>query len=983
MIKADKIIQRSSVEFNRLRGNESLKLLLSLITIDPTLGGLIIFGHTGTGKSEFLRSFQNIKLPIQTIFNCPYHCSPSQGNLCSSCKRVIQNKTELNLQFVDTPIKKLPSTAPIEAIVGSLNFNLEFRSGILGHVNNGYLLIDDFHLVPRNSLNVIIDAWENQLNVVQRSSISVSHPSKFCLIASARANHHQISPAILDKFAFSYFIHYDNSIQERMDIININIEDHRGKLIDKFPASNHFSENFLLAIKNAKNNLSLISISKGKLSYIAQLCAKTEVQGQRADITLAKGARALASFLNKEEVTKEDIDLIAPFVLGHRITEEKKEILLDSLVNEHDSQKNENIQKSKIKKESKQIPLKRNSVKKVRERISKVGNSLALFFCLVLCLLILINLFANPDVLTVLISSIIVIGIWILILYRALRKRQEIMEQYGIKQNYDNIKPNLDSFSNVKEFRISAKTREEKKKANKDIILDIEEDYSRLGKIKRFIGLQRRRGMISLTDRQKYWLNLLGISILVIYLVFFYFLLFFLPVEFFASIILFISCLSMIGYVIQALRKQYRVRRVADIGASPNETSRSLGVKGIGSHTSFQDQSKNKERSSFQEYEENLANRLVDLDVIPNQTEKQMGIHLFQKKSSKELDKPSFKVKTDFLPTINRNMDSKHRTNVGKRALSISSVSSGRVIGSQSYKDFPKNIHIMATIYNSILRQFRRGRRKYELPLSVELDDIREKVFHARVSATIIFVLDLSESISSAINAVSASVTWLSRQAYLYRDRVGVVAMKGTQGIVIQTPTSNLNLIKRKIQKLRVSGSTPLAGGLQKAIDLIKIDRIQNKNETIPMIILITDGAANIPLITDPKTKITRKTPLKKLGINRAVKMAIKDCLYMAQLIKREKISLTIFTTNLEAKESFQVDMQTGKLSSSKKLEVLLYENNLVRTRRFISLWSSMLLQAIQEITHGHLFYISRYRPQLNLETLRVARAEILSILNK
>lgn len=488
--------------------------------------------------------------------------------------------------------------------------------------------------------------------------------------------------------------------------------------------------------------------------------------------------------------------------------------------------------------------------------------------------------------------------------------------------------------------------------------------------------------MISLTDRQKYWLNLLGISILVIYLIFFYFLILYLPVEFFASIILFISCLAMIGYVIQALRKQYRIKRVADIGASPNETSRNLGIKGVGSHISFQTQSKYEEGSAFEEYEENLANRLSDLDLIPNKTEIYAGKHLFNLNSSKELEKTSFKVKTDFLPTIDTKMDFKQRMNVGKRALSISSISSGRVIGSQLYKDFPKNIHIMATIHNSLLRQFRRGKRKCELPLSIKLDDIREKVFQARVSATIIFVLDLSESISSAINAVSASVTWLSRQAYLYRDRVGVVVMKGTQGIVIQTPTSNLNLIKRKIQKLRVSGSTPLAGGLQKAIDLIKLDRIQNKNETIPMIILITDGAANIPLITDPKTGIARKTPLKKLGINRAVKMAIKDCLYMAKLIKREKISLTIFTTNLEAKESSKAGIQTARFSSSKKLEILLCENNLVKTRRFISSWSSMLLRTIQEITQGHLFYISRYRPQLNLETLRVARAEILSILN-
>ena len=149
------------------------------------------------------------------------------------------------------------------------------------------------------------------------------------------------------------------------------------------------------------------------------------------------------------------------------------------------------------------------------------------------------------------------------------------------------------------------------------------------------------------------------------------------------------------------------------------------------------------------------------------------------------------------------------------------------------------------------------------------------------------------------------------------------------------------------------------------------------------MIILITDGAANIPLITDPKTGITRKTPLKKLGFNRAVKMAIDDCLYIAQILKKEKISLTIFTTNLETPESFYGETKTLKNTSINDLKLILNENNLVRTRRFISLWSSMLLQAIQEITNGHLFSLSRYQPQLNHETLRIARAKILSLSNK
>ncbi len=81
-------------------------------------------------------------------------------------------------------------------------------------------------------------------------------------------------------------------------------------------------------------------------------------------------------------------------------------------------------------------------------------------------------------------------------------------------------------------------------------------------------------------------------------------------------------------------------------------------------------------------------------------------------------------------------------------------------------------------------------------PLKIGKEDVREKLLESRMSATIIFVVDLSQSVVRNIDTISKTIDWLSRQAYLYRDRIGLVALKGVKGVVIQQPTANLFLVK-------------------------------------------------------------------------------------------------------------------------------------------------------------------------------------------
>jgi len=443
---------------------------------------------------------------------------------------------------------------------------------------------------------------------------------------------------------------------------------------------------------------------------------------------------------------------------------------------------------------------------------------------------------------------------------------------------------------------------------------------------------------------------------------------------------LFSLSLLTIRFIAQDSRKEWRIRRVADVGASPQETSKSLGEEGIGSHI-FPIESSDISSKVPELYTNELIDKLVDLKLLDEKNTENVSVKkLIPITATRDLKRNSLKVVADNLPLARTQIDAKVRSRKGKRAQSLTSLQTGRIIGHKPFKDYPRNIHILATIRNALIRNYREHKLKSKKGISIELADIREKTFCTRVSASIIFVLDLSESITNVINVVSSSVNWLSRQAYLYRDRVGVVILKGTQGVVIQPPTSNLNLVMRKLRDLHVSGSTPLAGGLQKAIELIKLDRIRSKNETIPVIILITDGAANIPLLADPITGITRNVPLTNLGIDRAVVMAIEDCISLAHQIKNKRISLIIFSTNITGAEQLARISEGEPQRKLDFLNSLLIKPKLFGERKFIQLWSYVLLRAMQEISKGYYYNLSLTRSfDLNLETLRIARAEILS----
>jgi hypothetical protein len=180
--------------------------------------------------------------------------------------------------------------------------------------------------------------------------------------------------------------------------------------------------------------------------------------------------------------------------------------------------------------------------------------------------------------------------------------------------------------------------------------------------------------------------------------------------------------------------------------------------------------------------------------------------------------------------------------------------------------------------------------------LSILPVDVREKQMVYRAPLTIVFTLDLSESMFQNVDTIKEVMLKLHNDAYRYRDKVGIVTFKEMGAAVIQYPTTNLKMVASKLQQLRLSGFTPLATGMSKALEVLKESKRRDIS-TIPTMVIVTDGDTNVPLRRDLRTGEVREFGLMDTSFYRFEDEAIKDVTSVCELIKRENVYTVVVNT--------------------------------------------------------------------------------------
>jgi len=318
-------MERIVFPFTAFVNQEELKLALILLAINPKIGGLLIKGEKGTGKSAMVRALADLLPPIRVVADCPFNCNPDNpAEMCDICRERFAKGEKLPVVEKKMQVVTLPLSASIDAVVGSLDIEKVlkeglrgFQPGILAKANRNILYIDEVNLLPDHIVDAILDAAAMGWNYVEREGVSISHPSRFILVGSMNPEEGELRPQLLDRFALCVVVESVKDPKLRAEIIRRNLEFAQDPLAfrEKWKSK---QEEMRKRIIKARELLPKVSISDRILLLIATLCKRLEVDGHRPDIVIAMTAKTIAAWNGRTEVSEEDVKLAAKLALSHR-----------------------------------------------------------------------------------------------------------------------------------------------------------------------------------------------------------------------------------------------------------------------------------------------------------------------------------------------------------------------------------------------------------------------------------------------------------------------------------------------------------------------------------------------------------------------------------------------------------------------------------------------------------------------------------------
>ncbi len=312
--------------FSALIGQERMKTALLLNAVDPTIGGVLISGHKGTGKSTAVRALAQILPEIEGVADCPYHCSPEDSDsLCENCIQRLESGDSLPRGQQSMPLVELPLSATEDRVVGTLHIEhalktgeRRYEPGLLAAANHGILYVDEVNLLDDHLVDILLDAAASGINIVEREGISYTHPARFMLIGTMNPEEGELRPQFLDRFGLSVTVTGLSALEMRQAIVRQRIAFDRDPktFVDQWRPMEDLLTRQVTA---ARKKVSSIQFSNQMVKMAVRLSIELEIQGHRSDIAILKTARALAALLEKDVIEAAHIAEAARYVLPHRM----------------------------------------------------------------------------------------------------------------------------------------------------------------------------------------------------------------------------------------------------------------------------------------------------------------------------------------------------------------------------------------------------------------------------------------------------------------------------------------------------------------------------------------------------------------------------------------------------------------------------------------------------------------------------------------
>ena len=318
--------------FTAIVGQEEMKLALQLNVIDPKIGGVMIMGDRGTGKSTTIRAIADLLPEIEIVKDDPFNSHKSDLDLMGNeVKTAIQNGETLETEFIKIPMVDLPLGATEDRVCGTIDIEKAltegvkaFEPGLLAKANRGLLYVDEVNLLDDHLVDILLDSAASGWNTVEREGISIRHPARFVLVGSGNPEEGELRPQLLDRFGMHAEIRTVRDPETRVQIV-----EQRSNFDSDPDAALKEWNTAQLALKekivDAQKRLPDVKLSMELRVKISQVCGTLDVDGLRGDIVTNRAAKAFAAYNGKDEVTVEDIASIITLCLRHRLRKDPLE----------------------------------------------------------------------------------------------------------------------------------------------------------------------------------------------------------------------------------------------------------------------------------------------------------------------------------------------------------------------------------------------------------------------------------------------------------------------------------------------------------------------------------------------------------------------------------------------------------------------------------------------------------------------------------
>jgi magnesium chelatase subunit I len=314
---------RAVFPFAAIIGQEDMKLGLMVAAVDQSVGGVLVFGDRGTGKSTTVRALADVLPPMNSVPGCRYRCDPAAPDAwCAECQ---ERSPSHETVAVPVPVIDLPLGATEDRVAGALDLERAltsgvkaFEPGLLARANRGFLYIDEVNLLEDHLVDLLLDVAASGENVVEREGLSIRHPARFVLIGSGNPEEGELRPQLLDRFGLSVEVRTPGDLATRVGVVR------RRDDFERDPAAfvkvwSKAQAKVRRAILAARSRLPSVIVPDAALEQAARLCMRLGTDGLRGELTLIRAARALASLDGDQEVGDRHLRRMAPLALSHRL----------------------------------------------------------------------------------------------------------------------------------------------------------------------------------------------------------------------------------------------------------------------------------------------------------------------------------------------------------------------------------------------------------------------------------------------------------------------------------------------------------------------------------------------------------------------------------------------------------------------------------------------------------------------------------------